>query len=138
MQVTSSCLFRREYCASASAVLLPFLPVSSVPPPITTTLQDFFTRSFLYPSPSFTAGLIVQRIGRFTPIRFPAHPMLHEIHLRISFSSTKLTLFTHSGSAIRPRPIPMRSASPLSKISSATCGSPDISHCDTNFSHIFL
>ena len=72
---------------------------------------------------SGTAGFTVQRIGRLTPIRFPAHPTLQEIHFRRRSSSPFSTFFTQFGSAIRPRPMPTISTSPLSRTFSTTFGS---------------
>ena len=95
----------------------------AVPPPMTTTLQGLLTLRFLYSSPVVTAGLTVQRTGWLRPMRWPAQPTLQEMHLRRSSSWPSSTLLHQSGSAIRPRPMPMRSASPRARISSATLGS---------------
>ena len=59
------------------------------------------------------SGLMVHLRGLLPPIRFPTHPTLQEMHLRMSLTSPYLALLHQSGSAISPRPMPIKSASPL-------------------------
>ena len=93
----------------------------AVPPPTTTTLHGFFNFLSLYNEPEIRAGLMLHLIGSSPNVA--VHPLLHEIQRLISSVLPNWTLFTHSGSAISPRPIAIRSASPSSRIRFATSGS---------------
>ena len=71
-------------------------------PPITTYIAVFIYMFFHIHQPQEQMGLQYERIGRFTPIRFPAQPTLQEIHLRRSqFHDLWQPLFTHANLAIR-------------------------------------
>ena len=95
MQVRQTHLHFLKVLHPTSAGLQAASSPAAVPPPIT-TIADFIYMFFLYTSPSRTDGFTMQRIGRFTPIRF-RHSQRYRNTFAESASLTCSSLVYHAG-----------------------------------------